>query len=178
MLIALHSIDGSKTALPATMAGLLEVAIQDARKLDRSIYMPYYNAWHDAHSSHSYCLVCLAGSVMSGSLKIAPSDTISSQSFDRRTEELLDAIDYMRCGLWRKAFELIFHRTPSLQVLDNLQALPQPSVSTFDSWEEFDTHLSSLESMMPQLRSIDRAVARIVKSSLSSSGSPIPASQQ
>ncbi|MCY4587939.1 MAG: hypothetical protein OXB98_18040 [Bryobacterales bacterium] len=178
MLIAHHSIDGSQASLPASMAGLLEVAVKDARKLDRSIYLPYYNDWHDADSSHNLCLVCLAGSVIAGSLEIAPSDTVSSMTFDRRTEELLDAIDYMRCGLWHKAFELIYHRTPSLQVLDNLQALSEPSFSTFDSWEDFDVHLDSLESMLPQLQSIDRAVARLVKSSLSSSGSPLPASQQ
>ena len=166
MRIAHHSIDGSQASLPSTMAGLLEVAVKDARKLDRSIYLPIYNVWHDADSSHSHCLVCLAGSVISGSLKIAPSKTVSLVSFDRRTEELLDAINYMRRGLWRISFELIYHRTPSLQVLDNLQALPQPSYSTFESWEDFDVHLDSLELMLPQLHSIDRAVARLIKSNL------------
>ncbi len=166
MRIAHHSIDGSQASLPSTMAGLLEVAVKDARKLDRSIYLPYYNYWHDADSSHNHCLVCLSGSVIAGSLKIAPSNTVSLVSFDRRTEDLLDAIDYMRRGLWRIAFKLIYHRTPSLHILDYLRALPEPARSTFDGWEDFDVHLDSLVSMLPQLHSIDRAVARLIKSDL------------
>ncbi len=164
MMVAQHSIDGSNAALPETMAGLLEVAIKDARKLDRSIYHPYHNDWHDADSSSSHCEICLAGSVIAGSLKIAPSLTVSSLSFDKRTEDLLDALDNMRMGLWSKAFDLIYNRIPPLHVLDYLRALPEPARSTFEGWEDFNVHLSSLERMLPQLHSIDRAVARLIKS--------------
>ncbi len=44
-------------------------------------------------------------------------------------------------------------------------ALPEPSFSTFETWEDFDVHLALLERMLPQLHSIDRVVARIIKSS-------------
>ncbi len=164
MKVSQHTIDGSQAELPETMAGLLKVAIIDARKLDRSIYLPYHNDWHDADSSAIYCEICLAGSVIAGSLKIAHSMTVSSRSFDERTEELLDALDKMRCGLWSEAFDLIYKRTPSLHIHDYLQALSPPDHSTFDGWKEFDSHLASLESMLPQLDSIDRSVSRLVKS--------------
>ena len=164
MKVSQHTIDGSQAELPETMAGLLKVAIIDARKLDRSIYLPYHNDWHDADSSAIYCEICLAGSVIAGSLKIAPSLTVSSLSFDKRTEDLLDALDNMRMGLWSKAFDLIYNRIPPLHVLDYLRALPEPARSTFEGWEDFNVHLSSLERMLPQLHSIDRAVARLIKS--------------
>ena len=164
LTVAEHSIDGSPAALPATMAGLLEVAITDARKLDRSIYLPYHNDWHNPNGFSNFCEVCLAGSVIAGSLKIAPSITVSSLSFDKRTEDLLDALDNMRMGLWSKAFDLIYNRIPPLHVLDYLRALPEPARSTFEGWEDFNVHLSSLERMLPQLHSIDRAVARLIKS--------------
>ncbi len=40
MTIAKHEIDGSQAALPDTMAGMLEAAIADARKLDPKVYFP------------------------------------------------------------------------------------------------------------------------------------------
>ena len=164
MMVAQHSIDGSNAALPQTMAGLLEVAINDARKLDRSIYLPFHNEWHNPNAGSFFCEICLAGSVIAGSLKIAPNLAVSSLAFDKRTEELLDALDNMRYGHWSKAFDLIYNRIPSLQIRDYLQALPEPAHSEFDGWEDFDLHLASLERMLPQLRSIDRAVERRIKS--------------
>ncbi len=39
-------IDRSETSLPATLAGLPEAAVNDARRLDRAIYTPHHEQWH------------------------------------------------------------------------------------------------------------------------------------
>ena len=113
MLNAKHRIDGSAAKLPSTMAALLKAAIDDARKLDRSIYFPNYDDWHNPHDS-IHCEFCLAGSVIAGRLQASPCDRVTSISFDERTEDLLDALDNMRCGHWQKAFNLLYGHAPTL----------------------------------------------------------------
>ena len=165
MLIAKHRIDGSAANLPRTMAGLLTTAIEDARSLDRSIYFPNYDDWHDPSES-KYCMVCLAGCIIAGQLQVQPSDRITSMSFDQDTESLLDALDNMRCGSWSDAFVLIHGFNPPFTIIDRLHALPTPLYSQFYDWDEFERHLDSLQSTLPDLRAIDRAAARHQKSIL------------
>ena len=158
-----HRIDGSAAKLPATMAGLLEVAIRDARALDRKTYVPFSREWHNSHRRNSSCRVCLAGSVIARSLKIAPNRCVDSASFDKRTESLLDALDMMRYGIWSKAHRLIYGDVASNDLLEYLYALPQPAHSSFMGWDDFDAHLASLEGMLHRLRGVDRATARLLK---------------
>lgn len=163
MLIAKYRIDGSAAKLPSTMAGLLQCAIDDARKLDRSIYFPNYDVWHNPHDSNC-CEVCLAGSVIAGRLHASPCDRVTSISFDERTEDLLDALDNMRCGHWDKAFGLIYDFTPPLHISDYLREIPAVAHSSFYGWEQFDTHLKSMVALLPDLEVIDRAASRHARS--------------
>ena len=73
MLIAQHRIDGSAAKLPRTMAGLLTVAIRDARVLDRKTYFPFSREWHNAYHRNSSCRICLAGSVIARSRSLPAS---------------------------------------------------------------------------------------------------------
>ena len=163
MLIAKHRIDGSAAKLPSTMAGLLQCAIDDAGKLDRSIYFPNYNDWHNPHDS-VYCEFCLAGSLIAGRLHASPSDRFTSINFDERTEDLLDALDNMRCGHWDKAFNLIYDFTPPLHISDYLREIPAVAHSSFYGWEQFDAHLNSMAALLPDLEVIDRAASRHARS--------------
>ena len=157
-----HRIDGSAARLPATMAGLLAVAIRDARSLDRQTYFPFSREWHNAYRRTSSCRVCLAGSVIAGSLQITPDVCVDSASFDKRTEALLDALDQMRYGIWSKAHRLIYGEVASDEIREYLYALPQPSRANFDGWGDFEVHLASLESFLPQLHGVDRATAKLI----------------
>ena len=165
MLIARHRIDGSAAKLPRTMAGLLETAIKDARSLDRSIYFPNYDDWHNPDES-KYCMVCLAGCIIAGQLQVQPSDRITSMSFDEDTENLLDALDNIREGYWCRAFVLVYGFNPPYNIISMLHTLPPPLSSEFYGWNELERHLDSLQSTLPELRAIDRAAARHQKSIL------------
>ena len=160
---AQHRIDGSAARLPATMAGLLAVAIRDARTLDRETYFPFCREWHNSYHRTSSCRVCLAGSVIAGSLKVASDLSVDSASFDKRTESLLDALDMMRYGIWSKAHRLIYGDIASDDLREYLYALPQPSRASFNGWDDFNVHLASLEDMLPRLRGFDRATAKLIK---------------
>ena len=146
--------------LPATLSGLLEAAIRDARRLDRDIYAPYYDEWHHA-SDANYCEVCLAGGLMAGTLRLSPRVTVSPHMLDHETETKLDALDFMRCGLWKQAFDLIHNRVASLEISNLLFALPAPSHGNFTGWIEFEAHLDSLEELLPDLRVIDQLAAKL-----------------
>ena len=156
-------IDGSAAQLPATMAGLVEVAIRDARTLDHNTYFPFCREWHNAYHRNSSCRVCLAGSVIAGSLRITPDLSVDSASFDTRTESLLDALDMMRYGIWSKAHRLIYGNIASNDLREYLYALPQPARANFNGWDDFNAHLASLESMLPRLRGVDRATAKLIR---------------
>lgn len=157
-----HRIDASSARLPATMSGLLEAAINDARSLDRATYYPFSREWHNAYRRSARCKICLAGCIIAGSLNIAPDINVDSSSFDHQTESLLDALDQMRYGIWSKAHRLIYGDIASNDLRDYLYALPQPSRSNFDGWDDFDVHLASLESFLPRLRIVDRATSKII----------------
>ena len=143
------------TTLPDSMAGLLENSINDAFALDREIYVPNYNEWHNTYLS-IYCEVCLAGALIAGLLEIPPAKTVSPLSFDERTAAKLNALDNMRYGHWHTAFNLVYNRIASRRVFDCLSALPVPKHPEFCGWQEFEAHLQSMEKMLPDLRIIDR----------------------
>ena len=174
-----HTIPPAAPAsLPDTMAGILEAAIADARKLDPDVYFPNHLQWHNPTDNPACCEVCLAGSIIAGRLKANPDDTFSSLSFGDKIESKLEAIDHMREGLWEQAFDLIYNNLPSHRIRNYLRALSMPAHPTFYGWPEFEAHLASMERMLPQLRSIDRAAAQLIEDRSWSPGPPLSAKQQ
>ena len=153
-------IDGESASLPDTLACLLESAIDDARSLDRSIYTPHYDKWHQPYCDNR-CFVCLAGSFIARTLEIEPDSRVFSRSFDDRTRDLLDAIDQMRRGRWSDAFELVYRRAAPNEFYSILNQLPLAEQSNFFGWKQYDAHLRSLEAIIPQLREIDRQALTI-----------------
>ena len=152
--------DPDNITLPSTLSGLLEAAILDARSLDRTVYVPYHDEWHHA-STRNYCEVCLGGALMAGKLKLSPRVSVSPHMLAHETEVKLDALDFMRCGLWKQAFDLIHNRVPSRAISDLLFTLPAPPFGNFTGWIEFNAHLDSLEELLPALRNIDQHAAKL-----------------
>ena len=171
--------NSGRASLPATMAGLLETAICDSRKLNKLFYYPHFEEWHQGHSHtlSSFCEVCLAGSVIARTLQVSAEDSISPSSFDKRTHHLLLALDDMRNGDWLYAFLRIYSQMPSDALEEKLQHIPIPDCIEFSGWKQFEAHLASLETLLPELRQIDGIWKESQSSSLPApaSGSPLPA---
>ena len=148
-------IDGESASLPDTMACLLGSAIDDARKLDRTIYTPHFDKWRQPYNADR-CFVCLAGSFIARTLEIDPLSSATSRSFDQRTGDRLEAIDRMRYGRWSDAFRLVCRRAAPSELHCLLNKIPAPDHINFFGWEPFDAHLASLEKIIPRLREIDR----------------------
>ena len=148
-------IDGESASLPDTMACLLETAITDARALDRKVYTPHYDKWHQPYFE-GRCFVCLAGSFIARTLEIHHTDRATARTFDRRTSDLLDAIDHMRHGRWNFAFQLVYRQAAPNNLYEQLMKIPAPEHSNFFGWDQFDKHLASLDEIIPQLQQIDR----------------------
>ena len=67
--------------LPQSMSKLLEIAIADARSLDRSLYRPFSREWH-TKLPDGPCLICLAGSVIAGTFKASINSKRFPWSYD------------------------------------------------------------------------------------------------
>ena len=141
--------------LPDMMAGLLETAINDARGLDRYRYMPDSDHWYNT-SNRSSCEVCLSGSVIARSFRIPPDRDMAPFMFSELTMRKLEALDSMRCGNWWHAFVCVYDHYPNRFVESQILALKMPQQSDFHGWDDFETHLSSLQGFLPQLRAIDK----------------------
>ncbi|MCY4588308.1 MAG: hypothetical protein OXB98_19945 [Bryobacterales bacterium] len=149
-------VDNSQPSLPNSMSGLIERAIADARSLDPSLYHPKSRQWH-AKPLVGPCEICLAGSVIAETFK-APADRQRFPwFFGIDVVNKLHALDSMRCGCWNHAFYIIYGFRPTAEIDQRLYALGHPSHADFEGWDEFRTHLDSLESILPTLREIEAA---------------------
>ena len=137
-----------------SMSDLLSAAVADARGLDRKRYNPCSDEWHDGIAVDQ-CQVCLAGAFIAGTLEFQPSFDIRPSMFTHPMHDKLLALDAMRSGDWEFAFLKFYSCRPRPDTLDALLDLPDPDDSDFYSWEEFDHHLNSLESIIPELRRIE-----------------------
>ena len=156
--ISQHPSPCSQPRLPRSMSGLIEIAIADARSLDRSLYHPKSRQWH-SKPLDGPCEICLAGSVIAGTYKSPANSQRFPWFFGIETEIRLNAIDSMRCGQWSQAFFIIYGFRSSASISNRLNALPKPAPIDFDGWSEFHDHLASLEALLPSLREIDAAAA-------------------
>ena len=150
-------INEANSPLPNTMAGLLETAIRDARRLNKAVYYPHFEQWHKSlsHGLMHLCEVCLAGSIISGTLRASSKESKSPYCFGPRTHKLLLAIDDMRNGNWWCAFVNTYSVHPSESLYHQLRRIPKPDCIEFTGWKQFEQHLDSLETLLPHLRQID-----------------------
>ena len=140
--------------LPSTLSGLLESAIVDAEELDRFHYIPCSENWHSSRYSDT-CEICLAGCLISGTLRNSHRRTLVPNMFSADTEHKLVVVDAMRSGEWRSAFKCLYQQDPDHAIAEKIRRLAQPSNPHFQGWDEFLAHLDSLKSLLSLLREID-----------------------
>ena len=139
--------------LPETLHETLSLAVSDAAKLDRKLYTPRYFYWH----SHDLdqCLICLSGCIVAVTLKTDRSKEILPCSFDFETDRKLQAVNACRTGDWNFAFHIFHRHYPSIESQAHLETLPLPDNIDFNNWESFDSHLRSIQSIVPLLAEIE-----------------------
>lgn len=87
-----------KTRLPDKPSALILLALKDLAAVERSKeYMVNMGQWHRP-MSNGRCSVCLAGAVMSKSLKAKGSDYLFPSNFSTYKHAKLLALDYFREG--------------------------------------------------------------------------------
>ncbi len=153
------------TPPPERLSDLIDLAIADARKLDRDRYTPTAITWHRPDPLENKCMVCLAGSVIAGtlgceieaSIEIVTSDNDEPQSTtitDKRWRHALWALDTARGGDWLDAFKALHGAHPEGKIYEALEAIPAPLEPEFDDWSKLDTHLGSLAYRANRLRKL------------------------
>ena len=139
--------------LPGTLSDLITAAVGDARSLNRSLYIPCAREWHVPENGR--CLVCLAGTMMAGSLNARPQREYSPSDFTHIDRDKLFALNKLREGNWTAAWNLFYGGRPGPAAATRLSALAAPSFPLFGGWTQFDEHLRSLEQTVPRLRKIE-----------------------
>ncbi len=140
--------------LPDTLHELLSTAIANTQALDRSQYRPRYDKWHTVHDD-GRCEICLTGSVMAVTLSRSPDTNLQPCMFPPSLRWKLEALHFMSIGHWVHAYGLVHLVVPCLFTEARLSYLPDPAHSRFIGWEQFNAHLKSLESIIPQVREIE-----------------------
>ena len=153
------------TPPPDELSDLIDLAIADARKLDRGDYTPTWMTWHRRNPANGRCMTCLAGAVIAGTLGCASEtiiDIAAEDSADPRSTTITDepwrkalrALDSAREGHWNEAFKNLRGSYPADDLRDALDALLRPSCRAFNGWKHFDTHLASLAERANRLREL------------------------
>lgn len=146
----------NKPALPDTLSETLSLAIRDARLLDPSIYFPHNRFWHGYDTTHhNKCLVCLSGSIISQSFQADHKTITTPGSYRDEIDRKLRSINLVRTGDYTGAFALFHNRHAPTEIRLLLFELDSPASSSFVGWEQFESHLDSLEELLPSLREIE-----------------------
>ena len=159
------------TPPPEKLSDLIDLAIADARRLDQSRYAPTWHKWHQPDPGDGKCMVCLAGTVIAGTLGctrdthivITTSDMTKPGSTviaDKQWRNALWALDSAREGDWNSACRALLacrvlhgiHADDTLA--EALDELPPPQRSEFESWKELAIHLDSLAGRANDLRKL------------------------
>ena len=96
---------------PETLAETVRLALTDGAALARDAcnadarYTFYSGAWHGtAHDARGACVVCAAGSVMARTLQAPHDATLFPGCFAYAWTAVLEAVESVRIGDWRRAF--------------------------------------------------------------------------
>lgn len=150
---------------PEKLSDLMDLAVADARGLNRNDYIPNWMTWHRRNPESGRCMVCVAGAVIAGTLECDPNtivDIATEDSADPRATTITDeawrralwALDSAREGHWDTAVESLGGSYPTGRLSDALDVLPRPEHREFNSWKEFSAHLASLACRASELRAL------------------------
>ena len=151
-----------------SLATLLRVTVEDARGLNRFYYEPRWDKWHAfTPDTRVYdlgkCSVCTAGALIVGTLGVVRDVFSRPGHFPYATESALMAIDSIRQGNLVRAYAhlMLFQNHPDVLrngVVDKLQAIEKrfaPADRQFESWEQFERHLDSLDVLANRLEKFE-----------------------
>lgn len=97
----------STSTLPDKPSELIRLALGDLELVEQDPrYKVHMNDWHWANPD-GICSVCLAGCVMSKTLKSNPSERISPSKFSSDTKNKLTALDRFREGFITAGFSVM-----------------------------------------------------------------------
>ncbi len=152
------------TPPPGKLSELIDLAIADARRIDRGDYLPLASAWHDPVPGHR-CMICLAGAVIAGTLG-CPKDTqveigwAASETPGTTTitegpwQDALFALNDARAGNWPEALRTLGQTPADEADWQQLYRITKPVSADFHDWPQFNSHLDSLADRAKQLREI------------------------
>ena len=138
---------------PRRLSDLIEMAVEHARSLDRDAYRPNAREWHRAEPHTGTCMVCLSGAMIAGAIGEDPMRDAEPSDYHREWKwtKALYALDETRRGDYGHAL-IFLGMTPPVPPGDFRWRYPQPDAQEFQTWEEFDVHLASLEEAALALR--------------------------
>ena len=168
---------------PKTLSAAIEMAVTDARRLDRTDYFPSAGEWHNAYVGRRsdkepfvpVCKFCLAGAVIAGTLGISRTKTTDLKSLDFdyfSTEQtkitwrrVMCALDCARQGEWKVAWNQMYAKIEGITdpIPIELNDLQSPAASMFVGWDEMDKHLNSLDVILPKLREIEEKYGKVTQ---------------
>ena len=134
-------------AVPEKLSDLIRLAIADGRKLyqERSgEYCPdaylFHEVGYDFQQNKQVCHVCLAGTVMAGTLHTDNRYSLIPSDFDTSWTKALRALDYVRQGMYVNALTILYG--PGEYQFALTQSLPAQYL--FLGWDAFLDHLDNL----------------------------------
>lgn len=82
------------------LSELVRIAIDDMKKIKADDRYEFdVDEWHRYDKNTGLCSVCVAGSVMAGTMELFPNTTGVPSDFDHRTSDLLDLLDDLRAEI-------------------------------------------------------------------------------
>ena len=155
------------TPPPGKLSDLIDLAVADARRLDRTTYTPNSSVWHEP-ADDGCCMICLAGSVIAGTLKCPrdkrvevgnedSNDPDRVRINDKEWQLALCALDDARYGCWERACKVLSTMNgpiPTDEIVRKLDRIPAPEHTGFHGWDDFDAHLESLTTCANDMRKL------------------------
>ena len=149
------------------LSDLLQVAIDDYKKLDRDDYVPDSFVYHgkilDLHSSFSKddvgkCHVCFAGAVIAGTIGEGLDTFICPVNYDTDTHSRLLALDLARAGQFHEAWMHINRVSECPGYVDDLLSKVSDKYdsrwSMFEGWEDGDKFVEEMDKVVDELKSV------------------------
>ena len=156
--------------LTNSLAGLIRLAVDDARALDRTVFSPHFGYWLSKPESQKVligrddpdvCLFCLAGAMIARRFEyddlrdsVYPADEV----FSFEEKRALAAVDHARCGKYDVAYGELgrpYMIKKAGQAM-HLGDLKPPKYQYFKGWYQFSKHLVSLEVVAYKLEEMEK----------------------
>ena len=124
-----------------SVSALINVAIEDAGKLDQSKYMADSRVFHRYWDKDNYCHVCTAGFVIAGTLNGKLNLMLNPQYYGPNTYRALMALDSIRTGAYHLALAHLGLKYPTTLIRKRIYLI---RFSSFTNWAQANVHLESL----------------------------------